>query len=91
MKLTTINLLRGGVFSLAVVAAFAFTQPMPSFTTAWGDDPVLGPKLVTITQTSTYTCDDDEQIPCLYEDEELMNPIPEGPEGQFSYVGPPSR
>ncbi|WP_192349409.1 hypothetical protein [Algoriphagus sp. Y33] len=27
MKLTTINLLRGGVFSLAVVAAFAFTQP----------------------------------------------------------------
>ena len=29
MKLTTINLLRGGVFSLAVVAAFAFTQPNP--------------------------------------------------------------
>lgn len=30
MKKSVLNLLRGGVFALAAVAAFAFTQPMPN-------------------------------------------------------------
>ena len=33
MKLSVLNLLRGGVFSLAMVAAFAFTQPQNYSTT----------------------------------------------------------
>ena len=86
MKRITINLLRGGVFSLAVVAAFAFTTPMPSLTTAWGNDPDLGPREVTIGNPSQYTCEV-SQVTCLYQDEELMNPVPNIPKGQFKYIG----
>jgi hypothetical protein len=87
MKKSVLNLLRGGVFALAAVAAFAFTQPMPSFTTAWGDDPELGPVQVTIGNTSQYNCDEAVQTTCLFEDESLMNPIP-SIVGRFDYVGP---
>lgn len=40
MKVSVLNLLRGGVFSLAVVAAFAFTTP--SAVVQYGQDPNTG-------------------------------------------------
>ncbi|MGX7835871.1 hypothetical protein ACWKSR_12035, partial [Campylobacter fetus subsp. venerealis] len=84
MKLTTLNLLRGGVFSLAVVAAFAFTQPMPQYTMVWGYDSDLEDVFeVNIANDGTdYRCDSGVTTSCLYEDEELQQPIAGNP-GSF--------
>lgn len=90
MKTSVLNLLRGGVFALAAVAAFAFTQPLLTFDTAWGDDPELGPVQVTIGNTSQYTCDQAVQTNCLFEDSSLMTPIP-NIEGRFEFIGPVSK
>ncbi|MBN7816260.1 hypothetical protein [Algoriphagus pacificus] len=40
MKINVLNLLRGGVFSMALVAAFAFTSP--SGVVQYGQDPNTG-------------------------------------------------
>lgn len=92
MKLTTLNLLRGGVFSLAVVAAFAFTQPMPQYTMVWGEDPIIGAVQVNLEDENvTYECDLEDPKDCLYEDEGLTTPIDQSPQGQFHYTGPAIR
>ena len=89
MKLSVTNLLRGGVFSLALVAAFAFTQPMPHYTMVWGNDPVIGAVQVDLEDENvTYECDAADPKDCLYEDEQLTNPIDQSPQGQFHYTGP---
>ncbi|WP_192350309.1 hypothetical protein [Algoriphagus sp. Y33] len=77
MKLTTINLLRGGVFSLAVVAAFAFTQPQ-------GDDPRYatldeGDSWIWVNDPGdpvAYECIDGNEV-CLYTQEDMA--FPAGP------------
>lgn len=61
MKLNTLNLLRGGVFSLAAVAAFAFTQPINPNTDQYAQDPDTGIwyNLTGIAPGSnTYFCDE---------------------------------
>jgi hypothetical protein len=40
MKKSVLNIVRGGVFALAVVAAFAFTKPIP--VQQYGQDPITG-------------------------------------------------
>ncbi|WPR75232.1 hypothetical protein [Algoriphagus sp. NG3] len=65
MKSNTLNLLRGGVFSLAVVAAFAFTQPKT--VDQYAQDPNTG-IWYNVTTTppgpNTYFCDPMEDSFC---------------------------
>lgn len=89
MKKSILILLRGGVFAMAAVAAFAFTQPMPQYTVVWGDDPTIGAVSVNLADENvTYTCDLQDPKDCLYEDQTLMTPIVNSPQGQFHYIGP---
>jgi len=81
MKISLMNLLRGGVFLLAVIAAFAFTQPMDTSQTYWGDDPIQGPVQVEF-GSSEYSCDSNPSEQCLYHDEALTNPVA-GSQGEF--------
>ncbi|WP_339865352.1 hypothetical protein [uncultured Algoriphagus sp.] len=75
MKLNILNLLRGGVFSLAVVAAFAFTTPR-------GDAPAYG----TPDNGATWVLVDELEInedyecvpgsqACTYSSQSMSNPI----------------
>ncbi|MCH7415288.1 hypothetical protein MM213_17440 [Belliella sp. R4-6] len=76
MKLSVSSLLRGGIFTLAAVFAFAFTQP----TTQMGYAPIFDDedpsRVVGWIDASTlqigvdYVCNP-ETIPCLYEEEDL--------------------
>ncbi|SFU01865.1 hypothetical protein SAMN04489724_3342 [Algoriphagus locisalis] len=65
MKLSVLNLLRGGVFSLAVVAAFAFTQPTP--VVQYAQDPDTGIWYDLTDQNpapDTYSCDPEDDSNC---------------------------
>lgn len=89
MKLSVLNLLRGGVFSLAMVAAFAFTTPTPQYTMVWGYDSDLEDvfEVNIANEDIDYRCDSGVTSACLYEDEELQQPIVNSPEGSFKYLG----
>ncbi|MEB2778722.1 hypothetical protein SYJ56_25665 [Algoriphagus sp. D3-2-R+10] len=77
MKVTTINLLRGGVFSLAVVAAFAFTQPTPEFQDYYGlDDNNILVDVTDVVATGEYSCPDNPGTHCLYLSNDIDDPAP---------------
>ena len=75
MKKSVLNLLRGGVFALAAVAAFAFTTPT-------GNAPVYGTPNGGITWVQVndpnnpvnYRCDPGSEA-CTYEDQSMDHPI----------------
>ncbi|MFD2201813.1 hypothetical protein [Shivajiella indica] len=81
MKNSIKNLLRAGVFALAAVFAFAFTEPMNPNQTVWGNDPIQGPVPVQL-GSSQYECENNPSAQCLYEDEDLTMPIT-GSNGDF--------
>lgn len=72
MKKSILNLLRGGVFALAAVAAFAFTQPL-KVTTAFGavrvDGIVVDWHPVDISNPQNYVCDEEVIVGCIYAEE----------------------
>ncbi|WP_192348843.1 hypothetical protein [Algoriphagus sp. Y33] len=79
MKISVLNLLRGGVFSLAVVAAFAFTQPL-KVTTAYGaerndDDEVIAWHQVDISNPQNYECETNPSLVCIYEEQDVTSPM----------------
>ncbi|KEO71609.1 hypothetical protein [Anditalea andensis] len=84
MKKHALILLRGGVFSLGAVLAFAFTEPITQ-QTVWGEDPEIGVRQVTL-GSGEYRCDQ-ATVQCLYSDQAMQNPLPNS-EGQFIYLGP---
>lgn len=70
MKKSVLNLLRGGVFALAAVAAFAFTQPL-KVTTAYGAErdssgDVIDWHPVNISNPENYECDELVTVGCIY-------------------------
>ena len=69
MKKSVLNLLRGGVFALAAVAAFAFTQPI-KVTTAYGAERIGGVVVdwhpVDISNPQNYECDELISVGCIY-------------------------
>jgi hypothetical protein len=71
MKVKTINLLRGGVFSLAVVAAFAFTTPKEAVVGYGAErnalDQVIEWHEVDLTNPQNYECDE-SSLGCIYEE-----------------------
>ncbi|WP_200979868.1 hypothetical protein [Echinicola sp. 20G] len=61
------NLLRGGVFAAAMVAAFAFTTP-ESITNQYGEESGVWYDVTGINPSqSTYTCDEQEDAECLFD------------------------
>lgn len=71
MKKSVLNLLRGGVFVLAAVAAFAFTQPI-KVTTAFGAERdangvVIQWHTVDLSNPENYECDELQPVGCIYE------------------------
>lgn len=77
MKRIAINLLRGGVFSLAMVAAFAFTQPTPQGQTYFGLD--SNNNLVDVTDvvaSGEYSCPENPDTHCLYQSNDINDPVP---------------
>ena len=65
MKISVLNLLRGGVSSLAVVAAFAFTQP--SAVVQYAQDPDTGIWYDLTDQNpapDTYSCETNPERNC---------------------------
>ncbi|KEO75668.1 hypothetical protein [Anditalea andensis] len=80
MKKHALILLRGGVFSLGAVLAFAFTQPV-NVQTVWGLDPIEGVVPVTL-NSNEYNCDQ-ASTQCLYFDQAMTQPIPNS-RGQFN-------
>jgi len=86
MKKSVLNLLRGGVFALAAVSAFAFTQPLDVTQTYWGEDEEQGVVPVQI-GTTDFDCDNTPNTECLFYDEQLMDAVP-GHVGKFSLINP---
>ena len=87
MKNSIKTLLRAGVFALAAVFAFAFTQPLDSTQTyyAWDDQ---REEVVPVTIGSTqFNCDENITVDCLFQDPQLMNPVSEY-EGKFELISP---
>lgn len=81
MKFSVPSLLRASVFLLAAVFAFAFTQPIDTNQTVWGNDPDEGPVPVQMGSTQ-YECLSNPTAQCLFEDENLSIPI-QGSNGIF--------
>jgi len=71
MKLSVLNLLRGGIFSLAVVAAFAFTTPKEAVTGFGAERNALGQVIdwheVDLNNPQNYECDE-STLGCIYDD-----------------------
>jgi|GEM_PF-2054768 len=85
MKNSVLNLVKGGVFLFAMIAAFAFTSPMEELQTAWGIvDPNTGETEEVTVGSNEYECDEQISETCLYQDEEATTPLPGYPEGRFS-------
>ncbi|GAB3665202.1 hypothetical protein GCM10028791_40920 [Echinicola sediminis] len=67
MKLSINNLLRGGIFAVAMVAAFAFTKPKQMSSEfglsngVWYDVTNINPG------STTYTCDSEPDVECLFD------------------------
>ncbi|WP_192348645.1 hypothetical protein [Algoriphagus sp. Y33] len=77
MKLNILNLLRGGVFSLAVVAAFAFTTPMNSSFYGTTDNGVTWYDVTNVeegTNPDEYQCQN-VSGQCLYSEADQGAPI----------------
>ena len=79
MKKSVLNLLRGGVFALAAVAAFAFTQPM-KITTAYGAErnslnQVVAWHPVDISNPQNYECESNPPLGCIYEEQDVTSPM----------------
>jgi hypothetical protein len=74
MKKSVLNLLRGGVFVLAAVAAFAFTQPIKSVIVYGAERNALGQVEewhdVDLSQPTTHDCSDNISVGCLYEEKD---------------------
>jgi hypothetical protein len=89
MKISVLNLLRGGVFVLAAGAAVAFSEPEPEFQTAWG---IISPAPNLVTQEvevngGQFNCDSEVQETCLYSDSMATTPLPNYPQGRFEFTG----
>ncbi|WP_215222692.1 hypothetical protein [Echinicola shivajiensis] len=85
MKNSVLNLVKGGVFLLAMIAAFAFTTPMEEVETAWGIvNPITGETEEVTVGSNEYECDVEISETCLYQDEAATMPLPDYPEGRFS-------
>ena len=65
MKLIAINLLRGGVFSLAVVAAFAFTTPQPQSASYFTFDGENWMDITEVYESGNYSCQPDVDKICV--------------------------
>lgn len=59
------NLLRGGVFLLALAAAFAFTNPVPQGLTQYGNDNGTYVPLTGLSEGTHFECDTEIQVPCI--------------------------
>lgn len=80
MKKLVLNLLRGGVFSLAAIAAFAFTQPIS--TSQQFSTPDGGQTWVEVTNleiNEDYECVPGSEA-CTYSSPSMDNPI--GPQNR---------
>lgn len=78
MKLSVLNLLRGGVFSLAVVAAFAFTTPKEAVIGFGAERNALGQVIdwheVDLNNPQNYECDE-STLGCVYEEANETSPM----------------
>ncbi|WP_373496222.1 hypothetical protein [Aquiflexum sp.] len=85
MKNQVKNLLRAGVFVLAAVFAFAFTEPLDPNQTyyAWDNGPVT-----VIMGTTQFNCDENVTEHCLYKDPERTDPVTIEQEGKFQLISP---
>lgn len=59
-----LNLLRGGVFLLALAAAFAFTNPVPQGLTQYGNDNGTYVPLTGLVEGTDFACQSDPR-PCI--------------------------
>lgn len=74
MKLNSLNLLRGGVFSLAVVAAFAFTTPMNSTVYGTTDNGTTWYDATNLDPIDDYDCVAAPEH-CLYNSMDTDDPV----------------
>ncbi|WP_200976467.1 hypothetical protein [Echinicola sp. 20G] len=77
MKLNILNLVKGGVFLFAILAAFAFTQPVDMDEPRFGQS---GSEWYDVTNVEIGPGDDQYQCTgttsqCLYEDASTANPV----------------
>jgi hypothetical protein len=77
MKKTVLNILRGGVFALAAIAAFAFTQPMDATIGFGAERNALGQVVawhqVDISNPQNYDCESNPTLGCIYEEEDVTS------------------
>ena len=67
MKLSINNLLRGGIFAAAMVAAFAFTTP-DQMSAEFGEANGVWYNVTNINPgPTTYTCDEEPDLECLFD------------------------
>ncbi|QDH78719.1 hypothetical protein FKX85_06585 [Echinicola soli] len=74
MKNSMLNLVKGGVFLLAMIAAFAFTQPVVQGPYHYDEDTEEWTDLSGV----EYSCDQEPQEVCTYASEDLDDPFQEG-------------
>lgn len=77
MKSNGLNFLRAGVFALAAVFAFAFTQPIKSTIGYGAERNALGQVVawheVDISNPQNYDCESDPILGCIYEEEDVSS------------------
>lgn len=87
MKLNSLNLLRGGVFSLAVVAAFAFTTPMNSTVYGTTDNGITWYDATNLSPVNDYRCEIGSEN-CLYNSMDINDPVIDTEETKFTLLTP---
>ncbi|MFC0261399.1 hypothetical protein [Fontibacter flavus] len=77
------NILKGSLVMMAIVAAFAFTNPVPQLQTVWGYDEISDEMVPVTLGSNEYDCNLSITETCVYLDEQRQNPHPQSPNGKF--------